>query len=238
MAAWIRSTLLVAALGVGAGCSGSSADDDGSHASGASGSGTVAGAGGGAGTSAGASASGGSAGSAALGPSVPGVVVADNAAGTIDCYPLCVEHTDAATDPEMDDWSWENERSCVIPGTLTGKNQTCTTGEPLPAPEPRPGIVLVKTTDPECVPVCRYATEPTGANSDWAYENNESCVLPGSATAAEKRECTFGVEPDFTPPALTGTKVKPGFYTADGKLFDAYGAEFVMRGVNNAHAWF
>jgi len=172
--------------------------------------------------------------------SAPGVVVADDAAGTIDCYPLCTFNTDPAADPEMDDWSWENNQSCVIPGTLTGHNQTCTTLEPLPEPEPRPGILVnpESGTEAECVPVCMVATEPTAANSDWSYENNESCVLPDSPTAAGRRTCTFGVAPDYTPPALTGTKLADGFYTEGGRLHDAYGNDFVIRGVNNAHAWF
>lgn len=29
-----------------------------------------------------------------------------------------------------------------------------------------------------------------------------------------------------------------GFYVEDGRLYDAYGNDFVIRGVNNAHAWF
>lgn len=239
-----RSSALALAFVLASGCAGSG-DDDAAGAGASGGAGTfsaggeaAAGNAGKAGSSASGSANGGSAGAAAPGPSVPGVVVADNAAGTIDCYPLCMLNTDPAADPEMDDWSWENQRSCVIPGTFTSKNQKCTTGEPLPPPDPRPGVLVVRTTEPECVPICRYATEPTGASSDWSYEDNESCLLASSATAMGKRECTFGVEPDFTPPALTGAKVRDGFYTADGKLYDAYGGEFVMRGVNNAHAWF
>jgi hypothetical protein len=40
------------------------------------------------------------------------------------------------------------------------------------------------------------------------------------------------------PPALTGTKKADGFYTSGGRLYDAYGNDFVMRGVNNPHVWF
>src|SRR5690606_34344244 len=29
-----------------------------------------------------------------------------------------------------------------------------------------------------------------------------------------------------------------GFFVRDGRLYDAFENEFVMRGVNNAHAWF
>lgn len=170
--------------------------------------------------------------------SVPGVVVVDTQKGTTTCHPLCVLISDPAADPDGDDWSYENSRSCVIPGSLTGHNQPCTTGMPIPPPEPRPGVIVVRATDPECVPVCLYAKTPTTLGSDWAYENNASCLLPSTTTAMGKRECTFGVAPDYRPPALTGTKVAPGFYTKAGRLYDAYGNDFVIRGVNNGHIWF
>ncbi len=172
--------------------------------------------------------------------SVPGVVVADDSKGTIECYALCVFNTDPEKDPEMDDWSWENNQSCVIPDTVTGQNQRCMTLEPVPPPEPRPGILVSpgSGTDAECAPVCRVVTVPSTAGSDWGYENNESCILPGTPSAEGRRSCTFGMPPDYTPPALTGTKVADGFYTMDGRLYDAYGNDFVMRGINNAHAWF
>lgn len=171
--------------------------------------------------------------------SVPGVVVADNSAGTIECYPICQIVTDPAQDPEMDDWSWENNRSCVIPGTPNSFNQECTTGEPVPDLEPRPGILVAQEGETECVPLCVISTMPSdGSSSDWAYENNASCILPGSPSAEGRRECTFGVAPDYSPPALTGPKVSDGFFVSDGQLVDAYGAPFVIRGVNNAHIWF
>jgi len=172
--------------------------------------------------------------------SVPGVVVADNTAGTTKCAPLCVVNTDPAADPEGDDWSYESGQSCVIPGTLTSHNQACMTGEAkLPPPDERPGILVnTDTSGVECVSLCRWASEPGVANSDWAYEDNASCLLPESPTATGRRDCTVGVTADFTPPALTGTKIADGFYVKEGRLFDAYGGDFVMRGVNNADAWF
>jgi len=190
--------------------------------------------GGGSGTGGG----GGTGGTSMPTPGLPGVVVTDNEAGTTKCYPLCT----LAMESDGDDWSWEHEQSCVIPGTLTGHNTTCTTGEPIPPPEPRPGVLVSDdsgaTEGVMCAPLCRVATEPTTAGADWAYEDNESCVLPATATAMGRRACTYGEEPDYTPPALTGTKLTDGFSVKDGLLYDAYGGEFVMRGVNNAHAWF
>ncbi|MER7399635.1 cellulase family glycosylhydrolase [Streptomyces sp. NPDC000151] len=36
----------------------------------------------------------------------------------------------------------------------------------------------------------------------------------------------------------TETRTAPGFHVADGRLLDANGEEFVLRGVNHAHAWY
>jgi hypothetical protein len=172
--------------------------------------------------------------------SVPGVVVVDNSAGTTECVPLCVIYTDPAADAEGDDWSWENNASCVIPGTLTACNQACMTGQPIPEPEPRPGILLVVDGVTQCIAFCVCSEEPTDAQaSDWSYENNASCVFAGSPTTEGRRECMSGeYPPDYVPPPLGGTKVADGFYTEGGRLFDAYGNDFVIRGVNNAHAWY
>jgi mannan endo-1,4-beta-mannosidase len=84
-------------------------------------------------------------------------------------------------------------------------------------------------------------------------------VLPGSATArviggdAERavatngyavppRTCTFGTPPtDFMQPPVqlnASRVVKPHFYTDGATLRDPYGAPFLVRGVNNSHAWY
>jgi mannan endo-1,4-beta-mannosidase len=173
-------------------------------------------------------------------PSVPGVVVVDN--GATRCAPLCTITTNIANDPDGDGWSYENSASCVIPGTPTASNQSCKTGEPIPPPEPRPGVLINIDADPdaECVPLCKVVTTASDPKApDWGYENNASCLLPASTSAMGKMSCTFNAEPPvFKPPGLTGTKVKEGFYTENGKLNDAYGNAFVMRGVNNAHIYF
>jgi hypothetical protein len=173
-------------------------------------------------------------------PSVPGVVVVD--LGMTRCAPLCTLTTSLASDADGDGWSYENNSSCVIPGTITASNQACMTAKPLPPPESRPGIKVDTNGDAvaECVPVCRVATKATDATApDWGYENNGSCVLPTSPTAAGKLACTVnGTPPSFKPPALMGAKVKDGFYVQNGKLLDAYGNPFVIRGVNNAHIYF
>jgi mannan endo-1,4-beta-mannosidase len=168
----------------------------------------------------------------------PGVVVVD--AGLARCAPLCIITTSLAADPDGDGWSYENNSSCVVPGTTTASNQRCTTGQPLPAPEARPGIILDNMGTAECRPLCQVVTQPSSPTApDWGYENNASCVLPGSPTAQGRMACTVNGAPRvFKPPALTKTKVKDGFYTQSGKLYDAYGAQFVIRGVNNAHIYF
>ena len=172
--------------------------------------------------------------------SVPGVVVVDT--GLTRCAPLCTITTNIANDPDGDGWSYENNSSCVIPGTITAHNQPCMTGQPLPTPAPRAGLRIDTNGDgtAECVPSCAVATMPSSPTApDWGYEDNASCVLPGSPTAQGKIACTVnGAAPVYKPPALTGTKVKDGFFTQGGKLLDAYGKPFVMRGVNNAHIFF
>ncbi|MFF1281595.1 cellulase family glycosylhydrolase [Streptomyces sp. NPDC058299] len=40
------------------------------------------------------------------------------------------------------------------------------------------------------------------------------------------------------PPAQADTQTAPGFHVADGRLLDATGKDFVLRGVNHAHAWY
>ncbi|MGC4095275.1 MAG: cellulase family glycosylhydrolase [Polyangiaceae bacterium] len=162
-----------------------------------------------------------------------GVVVATDSAGTLACVPLCVGTTPSGTDP---DWGWEYQASCVIRGTDTANcNQPCKTGAALPSKDALPsrsGVMI----DNVCVALC--ACGASGANPDWGWEYQAQCVVPSTPTATGKLECTAGQTPVLTPPALTGTKKADGFYTSNGKLYDAYGAEFVMRGINNPHIWF
>lgn len=171
---------------------------------------------------------------------LPGVVVAD-AAGP-RCAPLCQSVLDVAAEPDGDDWSFENDGSCVIPETDTARlNQACITGDPLPGAEPLPGILVADGLGSVCRPLCTLAAAPSSPDApDWGYERNTSCVLSGTPTArAAARTCSFGgPTPELLPPALGGAKVAPGFFVRDGRLLDAYGEDFVIRGVNNPHAWF
>ncbi|MEU0733383.1 glycoside hydrolase family 5 protein, partial [Streptomyces lavendulocolor] len=40
------------------------------------------------------------------------------------------------------------------------------------------------------------------------------------------------------PPAAQAAEPATGFHVRDGRLLDANGNDFVMRGVNHAHAWY
>jgi Cellulase (glycosyl hydrolase family 5) len=172
---------------------------------------------------------------------VPGVVVVD-ASGPV-CAPLCPALSGAVS-PDGGDWAVLDGVSCVLQASLTAiSNQACTTGSPLPSPEPLPGVLVGDGLGSACRPLCVALTTPSSPDApDWAFERNASCVLPGSATAnAAARRCTFGgpdVEVELVPPPLTGTKVAPGFFVQNGRLLDAYGEDFVIRGVNNPHIWF
>jgi mannan endo-1,4-beta-mannosidase len=170
---------------------------------------------------------------------IPGVVVVDM--NVPRCAPLCLIVTSLGADPDGDGWFYENNLSCVVPGTDTARaNQPCTTGGALPNSEPRPGLLLADGLGSACRPLCQVVNAPSSpAAPDWGYEQNASCVLPGSPTAGDARQCTFGgpVDP-LVPPALPGNKVAPGFFVQAGRLKDAYGGDFVIRGVNNPHIWF
>jgi mannan endo-1,4-beta-mannosidase len=173
-------------------------------------------------------------------PPQPGVVILDGTTGTSSCVPLCV-HVTTPSSAAAPDWSYENNSPCILPETPTSKNQACTTSQAIPPPTPRPGILLVVSgADSSCVPLCAVVTTPTNpAVPDWSYEDNAACVLPNTPTAQGRRTCTaFGPTPTFIPPALTGPKVHEGFFTSNGKLMDAYGHPFVMRGVNNPDIYF
>jgi hypothetical protein len=135
------------------------------------------------------------------------------------------------------DWGWEFNATCILPGSFTADcNQACTTGHPLPDPLARPGV----TIDGECVALCECAKNPDTdeAYPDWSWEFNATCVMADSETSTGNPECTTTEVIDYTPPALTGATVADGFYTSNGRLYDAYGNEFVIRGVNNPHIWF
>lgn len=196
----------------------------------------------------------------------PGVVVT-NADGELVCAAVCTFYTsptqDGANDDGLaDDWAWENNSTCIIPETITYQaNQACETLQPLPDPEPRPGIVV--NGDPvedscgwsECVPICQVVMEPSDPEfPDWGWENNTSCVIPMTDThlwlpegdeprgyQQPPRACTWGEPvPDFLspPPLDDARKVYDTFQVSGDQLLDPYGEPFLIRGVNNSHGWY
>jgi mannan endo-1,4-beta-mannosidase len=165
---------------------------------------------------------------------LPGLVVVTDDVGTRECVPVC---TVATTSSDDSDWGWEFNASCILPGTWTAEcEQACTTGSPLPAPEAREGVVI----DDVCVALCACEKNPStdAAFPDWSWEHNAECVVSGSESAAGSPACTTTETLSYVPPAVACSKVQDGFYTQGGRLYDACGNEFVIRGVNNPHIWF
>lgn len=77
-------------------------------------------------------------------------------------------------------------------------------------------------------------TDPANAYGD--------SVLPSPAPTEDEVDFQAALLPPSQAPS--GGREKPktarsgGFFVADGKLYDKYGVEFVMRGVSNPHAWY
>lgn len=171
---------------------------------------------------------------------IQGVVVAVDDAGTLDCVPLCEEGAEPSSpDPENPssyDWGWEYQATCIIRGSVTGTcNQGCITGEALPdaALVSRAGGII----DDACVAYCEC--DSTSADyPDWGWEFQEACVVEGSESATDLLACNTNEDQDLTPPAPGCTMTADGFNVNQGRLYDACGNEFVMRGVNNPHIWF
>jgi mannan endo-1,4-beta-mannosidase len=170
---------------------------------------------------------------------LPGIVVDSGGDGTLDCIPLCAEGAmPSSPDPENPsslDWGWEYQATCIIRESNTAKcNQTCITAQPLPDPAlvTREGVLI----DEACVALCECPV--TGEDPNWGWEYQTGCVLAGSEPASMGLACTTNEPEVLTPPPLSGATMADGFYVQDGRLYDAYGVEFVMRGVNNPHIWF
>ncbi len=167
---------------------------------------------------------------------LPGVVVVTDDVGTQACVPIC---TVATSSSDGSDWGWEFEATCILPTTWTARcNQACTTGHPLPDPEARPGSIVEDDSGSRCVAHCQCEKNPDTdeAYPDWSWEQNAECVM--AAAVDGNPACTTTETLTYVPPALTCATVAEGFYTNGGRLYDACGNEFVMRGVNNPHIWF
>lgn len=156
-----------------------------------------------------------------------GVVVLDNDAGVRECVALCTWSTDPSLDPEGDDWDFEYDDSCVIPGSPTSQNQTCATCAEVPAAPEVPGVVVVNGAGvATCAPICVINNDPAldPEGDDWAYENNSSCVIPGTAPALTNLACTTGQ------PVPEDTAPRPGVVVTNdaGELVCAATCTFYM----------
>lgn len=95
-----------------------------------------------------------------------------------------------------------------------------------------------------CFPLCSSAG--AAPDLDFSTEAGVDCVVPGGLVALSARpECTFqGGSTELVPPALDPNRralvplASRGFFVSHGRLFDAYGRDFVLRGMNNPHIWY
>ena len=77
-------------------------------------------------------------------------------------------------------------------------------------------------------------THKFGVSSSWGYTALDYVrITSDSASATDPSEPTQPEDPDPSEPSPDG-----GMYVSGGKLFDASGKEFIMRGINVAHAWY
>ncbi len=111
-----------------------------------------------------------------------------------------------------------------------------------------PGAVLI---DGQCRPLCVDGSATDPDDDGWGWENEESCVVEGSALATGAPSCNQPAEAanpsapvPVDPIEVTGDAERPaggegsGFFVDGGRPYDANGNDFVIRGVNNAHVWF
>lgn len=151
------------------------------------------------------------------------------------------------------------EPESTLPDEAEPSDEPAESTAPVPAPEPGPaasegGYVV----DGACMPECAQDdSDPDG--DGWGWENEASCVVAGSGAAAGRTRCEpeNGTEPadpagpttptpsePALPPAVGGDAQRPdsvsssGFFVSNGRLYDANGNDFVIRGINHGHYWF
>ncbi len=77
-------------------------------------------------------------------------------------------------------------------------------------------------------------THKFGVSSSWGYTALDCVkITSNSASVTDPSEPTQPEDPDPSEPSPDG-----GMYVSGGKLYDASGKEFIMRGINVAHAWY
>lgn len=132
------------------------------------------------------------------------------------------------------------------------------TPEPAPTnpdavdPQAPPGLQLGngRLIDGACTLVCANgSTDPdaAGVTDGWGYERDRSCLVPESQLELDSEPCDIpelAPAPVVPPQIPEGNTPRPegnastGFFVSDGRLFDRFGADFVMRGINHPVAWF
>lgn len=98
--------------------------------------------------------------------------------------------------------------------------------------------------DGQCYPLCAAASsDPDG--DGWGWEDEASCIVSTSSLGGgESCGIDDGGGAPLNPDPPPGEVEKPsevlssGFFVVDGRLYDKFGNDFVIRGVNNAHVWF
>jgi hypothetical protein len=114
--------------------------------------------------------------------------------------------------------------------------------------EPPGGGLPGLSIDGQCRAVCTSAAVDPDADG-WGWENEASCVVPGSVVATRGTDCAFEAPPppppvEPPPPPDLPTAVRPegntgtGFFTENGRLYDRLGNDFVIRGINHPVAWY
>jgi hypothetical protein len=161
------------------------------------------------------------------------------------CVALCSVLT---VDDNADGYGYEFGQSCVFSGsTVATTSFTCTTGSSTATGTTtgNPGRLLGEV----CVRLCTTTAANPDANG-YGFEFGASCLMPASPAAALGIDCKVGV-PEPTAPPITlnpnpprGQVTKPagvasrGFFVTGGRLYDKFGNDFVMRGLNNPDIWF
>ena len=170
-------------------------------------------------------------------------VVGMSATGSV-CFPLCSVVTVAVDG----DFGFEFGAPCVLPGTAMATiSLPCKTGTAAPVRDLTglPGRLLNEV----CTPYCTTATaDPVGTG--FSFEFGAGCILKGSTPATTMGiDCTIGddvlkptvvVNPNSPPGAVqkpAGSASK-GFFVVNGRLYDKFGNDFIVRGVNNPHIYF
>jgi len=130
------------------------------------------------------------------------------------------------------------------PGDLGEVEEMPPTGMPQ-VPVAGNGLLINGACTALCLSDATDADATTGATDGWGWENEASCLVAGSAPASQGIACDLMTSEPLPPPALPGSNVirpegvdSTGFYVAGGRLFDRYGNDFVMRGINDPLAWF